>query len=347
MPRRDFPYVQRFTDRHGHMRFYFRKRGFPSARLPGPYGSVAFIAAYEAALQGKPLVVGKSRSMPGTISALIAAYYEAPAFKCLSPTTQRVYRNILERFRNPHGQKSVAGLQPRHVRQLMLEKQAVPAAANRLRTMISILMDYAVSLEMRPDNPTIGVKPFRRKSGGFATWSEADIDAFRTHWPLASRERLAFELALGTGQRRGDLCRLGWAHIEKSTIHVRQNKTGARVAIPILPELSEALALKSRDHLTFISKSDGRGLTAPSLGNWFKEAVQAAGLPATLSLHGLRKATARRLAEAGCTPHEIAAITGHKTLSEIERYTKEAEKAQLAKAAFAKFSQRKQGKAEP
>jgi hypothetical protein len=49
-----------------------------------------------------------------------------------------------------------------------------------------------------------------------------------------------------------------------------------------------------------------------------------------LSLHGLRKAAATRLASAGCTHHEIKAITGHKTLSEIERYTREAEKAQLA-----------------
>jgi len=46
-----------------------------------------------------------------------------------------------------------------------------------------------------------------------------------------------------------------------------------------------------------------------------------------------RKAAARRLAEAGCATHEIASITGHKTLSEIERYTREAERARLARTA--------------
>ena len=346
MPRRDFPYVQRFTDRHGVMRFYFRRRGYVPATLPGPYGSTAFIAAYEAARQGKPLAIGAARSLPGTMSALIAAYYEAPAFRSLSPSTQRVYKNILERFPEANGAKSIHRLEARHVRKIMNDRQATPDAANRLRTMISILMDFAVSLGLRPDNPTVGVKPFRRKSEGFTTWSEADLEAFRAHWPLGSRERLAFELALGTAQRRGDLCRIGWPHVVGDTIHVRQNKTGARVAIPILPELREALARKPREHLTFINKSDGTGMTAPSLGNWFREAVRAAGLPDALSLHGLRKATARRLAEVGCTPHEIAAITGHRSLSEIERYTREAEKARMARSAVAKLAHRTGGKGE-
>jgi hypothetical protein len=49
-----------------------------------------------------------------------------------------------------------------------------------------------------------------------------------------------------------------------------------------------------------------------------------------------RKGAARRLAEHGCTPHEIAAITGHATLKEIERYTKDAERKVLAISAMEK-----------
>ena len=52
--------------------------------------------------------------------------------------------------------------------------------------------------------------------------------------------------------------------------------------------------------------------------------------------HGLRKAAARRLAEAGCTMHEIAAITGHASLSEVQRYTRAADQARLARAAMDK-----------
>jgi len=65
----------------------------------------------------------------------------------------------------------------------------------------------------------------------------------------------------------------------------------------------------------------------------FKSWVAKAGLPLGLSPHGLRKAAARRLAEAGATEHQIAAVTGHKSLAEIQRYTKAANQARLARSA--------------
>lgn len=336
MPRKDFPFVQRFLDRHGRLRFYFRKPGFPRVALPGPYGGPEFLAAYQAATDGKPLEIGAAKTVPGTINALIVSYYNSPGFTSLRPSTARVYRNILERFRKEHGHKSVAGMQPRHVRSILAAKAATPDAANRLLGMISLLMDHAVAMEMRPDNPTMGIKRLRHKVGGFATWGEDDIAAFRAHWPLGSRERLALELAVNTGQRRGDLARLGWRHVVNGAIHLQQAKTCATVAVPIVPELRAALDALPRDRLTFLATATGAPFSPAGLGNWFREAVRGAGRPDELSLHGLRKAAARRLAEAGCTTHEIAAVTGHKTLSEIERYTREAEKARLAKAASAK-----------
>lgn len=336
MPRAKLKHVQQFIDRRGKLRFYFRKPGFPRVPLPGPYGSPDFLAAYQRAAEGLPEIIGAKRTVPGSMNALIVSYYESNAFKSLKPLTARTYRNILERFRNEHGAKSVAGMLPRHVRAILAAKSATPDAANRLLGMISILMDHAVTLEMRPDNPCVGIKRMRHKSDGHATWSEADIATFRAHWPKGSRERLAFELALGTGQRRGDLVGMGWQHVTGDTIHVRQNKTGASVSIPIVRELREVLDAIPRDRLTFLATATGAPFTAAGLGNAFRDAVDGAGIEKQLGLHGLRKAAARRLAEAGCTVHEIASITGHRTLSEIERYTKDAEKARLARAATAK-----------
>lgn len=346
MPRKRFPFVQTFIDRHGRLRFYFRKPGHPRVALPGDYGGPEFLAAYQAAANGKPLEVGAAKTVPGSINALIVLYYSSPGFTSLRPSTARVYRNILERFREEHGQKSVAGMQPRHVRAIMAAKAATPDAANRLLGMISLLMDHAVALELRPDNPALGIKRLRHKVGGFATWREDDISAFRARWPIGSRERLALELALNTGQRRGDLARLGWRHIVNGAIHLQQSKTGTAVAVPIVPELRAALDALPRDRLTFLATATGAPFSPAGLGNWFRDAVRGAGLPDELSMHGLRKAAARRLAEAGCTTHEIASVTGHKTLSEIERYTREAEKARLAKAASAKVIQAFGGKGE-
>ena len=61
-----------------------------------------------------------------------------------------------------------------------------------------------------------------------------------------------------------------------------------------------------------------------------------AGLP-HCSAHGLRKATAARLAEQEASAHEIMAVTGHKTLEEVERYTREARRRKLADSAMSKF----------
>jgi hypothetical protein len=52
----------------------------------------------------------------------------------------------------------------------------------------------------------------------------------------------------------------------------------------------------------------------------------------------LRKAAARRVAEAGCTANEIAAITGHATLQEVLRYTKAAEQKKLAQSVMRSLS---------
>jgi integrase len=65
-------------------------------------------------------------------------------------------------------------------------------------------------------------------------------------------------------------------------------------------------------------------------------AIAAAGLPVRCKTHGLRKAAARRLAEAGCSSKQIAAITGHKSLAEIERYTRAADQERLAVEAVEK-----------
>jgi integrase len=338
VPRRKrYPWVKHYIDRNGRARLYFRKPGFPRTPLPGPYGGPEFLVAYYAALAGKPHEIGASRTIPRSMNALVAIYYASPEFKSLRPSTAKVYRNILERLREKYGDHDAAGMKVRNVRNLVAEKAATPDAANRLLGLISILMEHAIAEGWREDNPAFGVKRIKHRSGGFATWDESDIEVYRARYALGTRERLVLEVALGTALRRGDLVRLGWRHVVNGKIVIKQNKTGAAVTVPIVRELRAALDLCPRDRLTFIAGAGGRPLGAESLGAEFRECLRAAGLPNRLSLHGLRKAAARRLAEAGCTPHEIMAVTGHKTLSEVERYCAEAEKTRLAASGMGKM----------
>ena len=109
--------------------------------------------------------------------------------------------------------------------------------------------------------------------------------------------------------------------------------------IPEHRDLTAELATGAMSHMSLLTKQDGSSFDSAGLGTWFGEVSEQAGLPEECVLHGLRKTAARTLAEVGGTPHEIAAITGHKSLAEVERYTKAASQKQLGEAAIHRLEQ--------
>ena len=82
----------------------------------------------------------------------------------------------------------------------------------------------------------------------------------------------------------------------------------------------------------------GKAFTAAGFGNWFRDMADAAGLSTGYNTHGLRKAGATRGAEAGWTDHEIMAWGGWKSLSEVQRYTRAANRRKLAQGAVYKLA---------
>ena len=326
-------FVQQFIDRNGKARFYFRRAGFKRVSLPGLPWSPQFMEAYEAALSGQPWQIGASRTTPGTVSAAIIGYYCDQSFLALAPSTQRSLRNILERFRAEHGDKRIALLQRQHIVTLLKSKKRF-AARDWLKA-IRALMKYAIEFGLRADNPATGVKLPNQRTDGYHSWTDAEIEQFEAHHGQGTRARLALSLLLYTGQRRGDVIRMGRQHIRDGVVHVRQQKTGIELAIPIHARLAAIIAETPADHLNLLTTQTGKPFSAAGFGNWFRDRCNEAGL-SHCTAHGLRKAAARRLAEAGCTMHEIAAITGHASLSEVQRYTKAADQARLARAAMDK-----------
>lgn len=63
-----------------------------------------------------------------------------------------------------------------------------PSAANNWLRMVRMLMQFAIELNMRTDDPTIGIKTFKIKSDGFAIWGADHIAAYR---PIAQAGRSA------------------------------------------------------------------------------------------------------------------------------------------------------------
>ncbi len=222
---------------------------------------------------------------------------------------------------------------------MMGAKSDTPAAANELLRILRLLLNHAVDLELRDSNPTVGVKRFTVAPGGLHSWTEDEISRFFETHPLGTTAHLAMTLMLRTGASSVDAVALGWANLKNDRIIYRRTKTRRSttlaVDIPLHPDLTAALELLPRDSFAFLQTRLGKSRSASGLSNAMRSWCDAAGLP-ECSAHGLRKACARRLAEAGATVHQIAAVAGHVTLKEVERYTRDAGRSGLADAAFEK-----------
>jgi integrase len=342
--RRPPKFVHGFIDRHGKPRFYFRRPGFKRTALPGLPWSPDFMAAYEAAMAGAPrLDLGAARSKAGTVAAAVAGYFASAAFTMGAETTRRARRQILEKFRAEHGDKGIATLGKAHVERMVSARAATPGAALNFLGALRALMRHAVISGLRADDPTVGVRGPKYRSGGFYTWTEGDIAAFEAKHPIGTRARLAFALLLYTAQRRADVVQMGRQHLRDGLLHLRQSKTGRQLAIPLHPELQAVLDATPAANLTFLATRDGRTFQPDSFTHWFKRRCQEAGLPPRASVHGLRKAACRRLAELGCSANVIASISGHSTLREVSRYTAAADQVRLARQGIGALTRTKIG----
>ena len=330
------PYVQAFRDRHGRMRYYFRRAGFSRVALPGEPGTVAFAAAYEAAkAKAKPGAVSLTEG-PRSVGALIGRYYKTLDFANLSEGSQRTYRQTLERFRAKHGTKTAAHLQRKHLIAIFNAMAATPAAAKVLRKRLLPVFELGVDLEWFAVNPVKQTKTIKHKSDGFPPWDESEIERFEAGYESGTRERLALALLLYTGQRRSDVVKMGRQHVSDDRISVVQAKTGKRLWIPLHPALAAELAHVRKDGLAVLVTQYGEPFTRGGFTKWFVEKARKVGVM-DRTPHGLRKAAGRRLAEAGCTASEIASILGHDSLTEAEKYCRSAEQARLADKAVAKL----------
>jgi len=330
--------ISEFVDRHGKLRIRGRRTGWPTYYFKTRPPSEAFEEELRCWLsrEGRGPIIGMDRVRVGTISALVVRYYRSLEYFKLEKTTQATYRGILDRFRAEHGHRTVVGLDKQAVRKLVEAKRDTPWAANNFLKLLRVLMRFAIEENMRRDDPTSGVRPVVSKTTGHHSWTEAEIAQFEKVHAVGSRARLAFALLLYTGQRRSDVIHMGPQHVKNGCISVRQQKTGAVLEIPIHSELARIIAATPGGHLNYLvtnERGKSKSFTAPGFTNWFREMCRDAGL-SHCSAHGLRKALARRLAEAGCSEHEIAAITGHRSLQEVRRYTQAASQLVLAHRAM-------------
>lgn len=312
-------------------RYKYRRVGSALIPLPNlPENHPDFIAAYVAAGEVKP----KLRSAAGSIAALCEAYLGSHDYQRLAPSTRAVWRRTLDRIRVERGVALVKDLRPDHLRRDI--RALTPGAAqNRLKGWRAILK-FAIEEGWIDTDPSIGIRAPRGKVTPHRQWTPDEIAAFRDYWSMGAPQRIAFEVLYWTGARCVDAATLGWQMVDRSGwLTYVQAKTGGPATCPVRGLPSWAHAMKS-DHQNFLSAlpegrmmwivtGNGKPRSVKGLSQWVSAAADKAGLPRDCTAHGLRKARAAALAEAGATASQIGAWTGHASLSEISHYTKQAD----------------------
>jgi len=336
-------YLTEDYDRHGNVRCYVRMPGKKKVRIRAIPGTPEFMAAYNEAVSTASANAPKQadEAKRGSFRYMCVRYYASGKFKSLDVSTQKWQRRSLDEICGEHGAKPVALMMPRHVRKIRDALIETPAAANQRVKALRALFGWANEADETTVNPTIGVKRISYKSDGHHTWTPEEIALYQERHPIGTQARLALDLLRYTTGRREDAPRLGRQHIRNGRVQFRQAKNEHRnpidIDIPLHPEFAASIAAsKTETNLTFLITEFGRPFTANGFGNKFKDWCRQADLP-HCSAHGLRKATTTALAEAGATPDEMMAITGHTNTKQLDVYKKKADRKKLADAAMGKL----------
>lgn len=319
-----FPHAKTYRDRHGKARWRYRHKGF-TAELGTEWGSEDFRRRYAEAVncQNSKEGAGASRTVPGTFNDLAVRFYKLH-LPTVADSTAADYRAVIEPLRIKHGHKRVAHMQRRHVIEIKAELAATPMQANKTLKRLSQMMDLAVDLEWRTDNPVKGVKRFPINSEGFHTWDEGEIARFYEIHPIGTPAHRAMTLMLYTGAAKCDAVKLGRGNIRDGRIVYRRRKTkknpeGFEVNIPVHPYLAETLGHVAASAFTFLQTEDGKSRSANGLGTSMRKWCDKAGL-ALCTSHGLRKAICRRIAEVEGDVFKVMAVSGHTDIKEAQKY---------------------------
>lgn len=282
---------------------------------------------------------------PRSLDDLLAQMKQTARWRKKGARTQLVQGRILERFMDRvdrkgrrYGERPVADVSVGWLEKIFGMMWETPAAANVLRKTLSGLLDLAVSMEWRSSNP-VRFTTCYAEGEGIHDWTDEEIEQYRAKHPLGTMARLTLELALNTAARRCNVNKIERDHIRNGRIEVAHVKGNNETSVRMLATTRAALdALPASPIRFLITTQFGKPFTDAGLGNRMRKWCDDADLP-HCSLHGLRKAMSRQLAERGATDAEGQAVTGHKKDKTFQRYRAKANRAVLADHAFASLEQ--------
>lgn len=337
----DLPrHVYAVRDRHGKIRHRFMRKGWKGGYLPGAPCSAEFHRAYAAIIEGgpsEPAPVKAVRAVaPRSFDDLVARFKRSVRWKKKGARTQYKQARILERFTDRtdakgrrYGERPVASITVTWLENVFGQMAETPAAANELRKVLAGVIDFAIALEWRENNPARLTASYD-EGDGFHDWTDGEIAQYRARHPLGTMARLTLELALNTAARRCNVNKIEREHIKAGEITVAHAKGNHETSVPMLATTKAAIdALPAAPIRYLVTTAFGKPFSDAGMGNKMRQWCDEAGLP-QCSMHGLRKAMSRHLAESGATDAQGMAVTGHKKDKTFAKYRAKADRRALA-----------------
>jgi len=335
-------------DRHGKLRARFRKAGAKPVYMKTLPDQPGFEAEYSALCAGA--AISPIRHAPGSVHDLVTRYYRAADFAAKGgEEDKKRRRGLIESFRAEFGNDLVSDFTFEHIEAILITRSKKrlndkgrqvggEVAATNLRKQLQRLFAYAKKLKWITSNPVEEAdRVGKLRIEGYHTWTEAEIKQYQKHHKLGTKARLALEIILWTGKRRGDARSFGPKHVVRGKINFRASKNQMDLWLPIAPDLRRAIdAMPSVGITTYLVNELGRPFSKAGFGNKMREWCNDAGLP-QCTAHGLRKAIARRMAESEATQKQIKAVGGWKKDEEVTIYTEAVEQETQADAGMARI----------
>jgi integrase len=285
--------------------YYYAWKGGPPLR--GEPGTPEFTASYNAA------VSAKRPPRDGKLVSLLMRFQASDEFLRLAHESKRGYGRALLIIEREFRDFPIAALTDRRSRAVFMEWRDRIALRSRRQadyawTVLARVLSWALDRGLAPANPCARGGRLYRANRIDKVWTEQDEATFLARAP--AHLHLPLMLALWTGQRQGDLLRLPWSAYDGTHIRLQQSKRGRRVVIPVGAPLKAWLDQMPRISPIILTNRDGRPWSSNVFQVAWGVACKRAGVRG-LTFHDLRGTAVTRLAIAGCTEAEIAAITGH------------------------------------
>lgn len=313
MKKADLPFLRKKRAK-GKDYWYFERMGERIA-LPPP-DAPDFLEQYQIAKRGHRPALPQGR----TFKRLIAEYRASPRWTRLAPRTRKDYEKVLNWAEATFGDLSPHRMERRHVIRAQAENAERMRFANYIVQVLSVLFEQAIDLGWITHNPAKGIRLLKSEGEDLhKPWPIEKIGAYTAAAGFGTPARTIMELAIGTGQRIGDLLKMRWDWIDGEGISLRQGKTRTALWIPFTPRLAGYLAELPRKSLTIIAGADGRPLqyfTAAKTVMAIRKQIGAE----EFTIHGWRYTAAAELAAAGASDEEVQAITGHKSRAMVVKY---------------------------